>query len=198
MKKSIIMALFIALLCTLASCGISKPPKESKITEDISSEISNIVIENPFSWDDSIYNLNIKSLNIEKRQTNEKSDTVYCVAELENSFYHLTKYIVCYYTYYDQGGWILEGYENYKDPECTVIANPFDTAAIFDALPYYEYTLTYYNTMVLSEVEVDSTLGTIVYKYDVTREYPDRHYEGNVYVNLTFDGSSWDESVDQE
>lgn len=52
----------------------------------------------------------IDTIEIVKRQTNEKEDTVYCevVSHDEMGAYKSTAQYILYYNYYDQGGWILD------------------------------------------------------------------------------------------
>ena len=175
----------------MASCGIPNPPNENQIANDIIPKIASKVIDNPFGWGENNYPIEFESLTIEKRQTNDKSDNVYCIVDLKNEIYHCKKYVVCHYNYYDQGGWILDEYSGYKNTECTVISNPFDDNSIFNALLNYEYTLNHYKTMDLAGVSFDSESDTIVYTYDITKKIDDEIYAGKAILTLAFDGSGW-------
>lgn len=94
MKKKILLILFAMLLCTiLSSCGIPKPPENEQIIQDLPEEITTIIIENPFDLTNAdVYEMEVKNLLIEKRQTDGKSDLIYCIIDLENQYYHYTKY----------------------------------------------------------------------------------------------------------
>ena len=52
--------------------------------------------------------MQIKNLDVAKRQTNEKDDHIYGTLTLSNSDYELKADCYFRYNYYDEGGWILD------------------------------------------------------------------------------------------
>ena len=104
------VAFVIAVVClimtfALSSCGgISAPPSESKIKDHLSDDFFTIII------DGETVQLELSDLEIEKRQTNEKQDIAYCRIKMSNTFYTYEATYCMIFNYYDQGGWILDGY----------------------------------------------------------------------------------------
>lgn len=173
MKKSILLTLTGVMLCMfLTSCGIPKPPNEKEIKTALPEEITTIIENSPFDGGDSqIYDLEVQSLVIDKRQTNEKEDIAYVTIELENEWYHVTKHLVLLYNYYDKGGWILDDYYHSSETEVSLVGNPMIETAK-NAAPYIipGFTAEYIGC---SE---DFELGQITFHY--------QYSETSVYVEL--------------
>ena len=125
MKKCVLLALAGVMLCVfLTSCGIPKPPNEKEIKKELPKEITTITENSPFDGGDaSVYDLEVQSLVIDKRQTNEKEDIAYVTIELENEWYHVTKHLVLLYNYYDKGGWILDDFYRSEETEVSLLGN---------------------------------------------------------------------------
>ena len=101
MKKIALPIFICAILFTLlTSCGIPKPPNEARIANSLPNDLTTVIIANPFdAMDSDVYEMNIKAVIVEKRQTNEKSDIAYCWVILENEYYRFTKYLKLNYNY---------------------------------------------------------------------------------------------------
>lgn len=185
MKKLFyILLLSAGLLIALTSCGTPKPPQENELAENIPEEFKSVMIGNPFDeLNMYIYDMDVTSVTIEKRQTNEKADTVYCVVEFDNEYYHFTRYLKMDFNYYDQGGWILDDYSEYNPAEWKVVKCSLraDEVAYVCDYPQVE----------LKESTVDSTNGTAAFYFDVEDVRNNGAFRGTVVVNCQFDGEKW-------
>lgn len=175
----------------LSSCGIPNPPQQKQLIRDLPSDITAITVENPFDLTDmDVYEMEDVSLSIEKRQTNEKEDFVYCVVDLKNQYYYFTKYVKLNYTYYDQGGWILDGWEYYQDTSYQVLANPFDEE---QAALKWSYD---YSTVSLEDTALELEQNSITYEFYVENQHKHAVTAGNLTVTYTFNGTQWIENAD--
>lgn len=193
MKKIISFFGVSMLLCVfLTSCGIPKPPEANQISQDLSSEFKTLIIENPFDATNAdVYDMDI-STAVDKRQTNEKDDTVYCLVQLINEYYRITKYLRLNYTYYDKGGWILEGYDEYQDQECEVLKCPFDAEEIAAVLSLD------YSTVEFKKVDEHFPYGGISFYFEVEDVHKNGAYQGTASVDLNFDGTQWDCEINSD
>jgi len=100
MKKCIIGILIVMYTLVIAACGMSKPPTESDIKKD--SAVT--------AYFDSL-GMEITNVTLEKRQTydEQKRDTAYCYIEAENEMAYIKSQFVVTSSYYDEGGWMIEG-----------------------------------------------------------------------------------------
>ena len=103
-KKAFVAPLILLIVLILTSCGIDKPPNESQIRSDINDAGVHIVI------DGNQLKMNVTKVSVDKRQTNEKRDIVYCTVTAKNTDYTYETVLSLNYMYYDKGGWLLEGY----------------------------------------------------------------------------------------
>ena len=110
--KGRIFALGVLLaLCALLLCSCGRGAKsEKQIKADILEKgvmdvmaVSDVPIEE------------ISSLKILKRQTNKelKTDYVYVTVEADTETAHFVRSMKLTYNYYDDQGWLLDGYESY-------------------------------------------------------------------------------------
>ena len=189
MRKTICFVLAIVCSLVLSSCGVSSPPNEAHIKEDlIEAGISSISIDNPFSEYNDYSEFEIQSIEIEKRQTNDKDDTVYCIVSMENEWYYLEKNLILFYTYYDQGGWILDNYSDSGDITWKIIKSPFtsETAEQLKANTYY-----YYEYVENPAIEENLTEGVVIYSFPVEETHTYGSYRGNYIYRLIFNGYEW-------
>lgn len=186
MKKSW-LSLFIGIVACLllSSCGVPSPPNENDIAQSIPEDIRTVIIDNPFDATNSdIYIMDVQSVSIEKRQTNEKKDTAYCIIELENDYYRFTKSIITYYNYYDKGGWILDNYSEYNPTTWEIKKCPFISDEIAGLISDYR-------VIDAKGPVIDTSSGTVSFTFDVNDEYENVTSKGSIDVLLVFDGSRW-------
>lgn len=183
-NKASLFLMGLILCCLLTSCGVPKPPQEDDIMQDIPDEITTIQIGNPFDrLNMYVYDLDVTSVSIQKRQTNDKEDVVYCAVELENEYYQFTKHLCLNYNYYDEGGWILDDYGEYDATEWSVIKcslNVEDVAYICN-----------YPKVEFKETVEDLEHGAISYCFDIEDPHANGSYKGTVVVDCQFDGQEW-------
>lgn len=187
MRKIVVPLLVGTLLCIfLTSCsGIPKPPTESQIAEELPDDITTIVIDNPFDYTNAdVYKMNIEAVTIEKRQTNEKNDVVYCTVDLTNEYYHFTKYMKLEYNYYDQGGWCLDKYDEYEANKWKLLDVPFSVEKASAAL--YNYEISGPGTMTS-----DLSNNLICFSFPIEEVHANGTYEGTGLVTCQFDGIRW-------
>lgn len=112
------IALVVALFTIFILSGCQeKPPAESQIILDMPGELTEIFV------DDVPIGMSIDNIEITRRQTNDKDDTVFFTYVMSGGPYRVTGSYRFDYVYYDQGGWILEDYTMDSDPEITLITN---------------------------------------------------------------------------
>lgn len=188
MKKTVLLLFLSALICVLvSSCGIPKPPDKEDISKDLPDELTTITIGNPFdSSHADVYKMNVNGVAIEKRQTNEKEDIVYCWVGLDNEYYRVTKYVKLKYYYYDEGGWLLDEYSEYQEAEYKVLNFPFETGEIIA-----ELNSEYQNVELKSS---DSYFRSFLFQIEDVHKHG--VLQGDVLVNFEFDGTCWIETRD--
>ena len=195
MKKIAFVILLLLVALGLCSCR-SNPLKAEQIKETLPKEVTELIINDPFdSTNNDVYQLSVNSVEIEKRQTNDKSDVVWCAIEMENEYYRYTRFITCHYSFYDEGGWLLDNWEENREPEWTVLQNPFHENA---ASAQYIYLVTdnAYSDIGESSVSFDG-INTVVYTTMLERKTDIYTVSGPVVERLTFDGTSWSHEVDR-
>ncbi|MDE6108379.1 MAG: hypothetical protein K2F83_06915 [Oscillospiraceae bacterium] len=101
----VLLCLCFCLAVSLTACGQPKL-KESQVKADLEQSVR---------FDGQ--NLELEDIRIERRQNNEKSEIVYCAAIYGNEQYGVTVYYLQNYSYYDQGGWFLDGTNEYQEQE---------------------------------------------------------------------------------
>lgn len=99
-NKYVIIIFLVMIVLVFSSCGKSKPPTENDIKKD------SVVT----AYFDSL-GMEIKKVTLEKRQTydEQKSDSAYCYIEAENDNAYIKNQFVITSSYYDEGGWMIEG-----------------------------------------------------------------------------------------
>ena len=99
--RRVILFCMLVLTAFLAGCRKSAPDVE-KMKQDFSTDNRTIYV------DDVPYVLQLKSLDIDRRQTDDTEDNVWCLFVLEDDVYRLEGTVKFEYEYYNEGGWLLE------------------------------------------------------------------------------------------
>lgn len=96
---------------SLEANNIKKPPNEKFIINDLKKKDINA-----FELNYCYERLDVDSLEIIKRKTEDDMDTVYVSVVFKNTAYTVNADITLYYSFYTVGGWILDNYEiaNYQ------------------------------------------------------------------------------------
>lgn len=192
--KRALLGLLLCSLCfvTLPSCGVPAPPKQQEIISILPEEIRTVAIQNPFTGEDQVHELALQSLEIEKRQTNEKDDMVYCVLDMKDEWYHYTKYINLHFVYYDQGGWLLEDYAPYASHQWELLKSPFHTEEVSSIIA----TEWYSEEATLKEQDLEN--GALCFSAQVNEPHVNGAYLGEVIVICQFDGIEWVYEINNE
>lgn len=206
--KKMMIGLLPCLLCLvlLSACGIPKPPQEAQIVRNLPNEIKTLVIEHRVSDDDryisrddfvlenppDVYEMDVESVSIEKRQTNEKEDLVYCTVKLKNAYYRCTKYLQLCYNYYDEGGWILDDWSETSPSTVEVTELPITRGRIAQIAGENDTNID------PEAVEADLENGIIRFPVKVEDFYNNGRDVGTVVVTCRLDGTTWkyDKNVD--
>ncbi len=195
MKKTLASLCCLVLFLLLTGCGIEDPPNEDVIGGNLPAELTMVTVEDPFDMtSDMMWPLDVLHLSIEKRQTNEKEDVAYCRIELSNEYLFVTRYVMLNYNYYDEGGWILDSWEDYQEPEYRLIASPFDEQ---DAKLKWSYS---YDNVSVEELKITGDT-TVRYTVKVEKKYANASDTGkliNSYTLRPLGGNrySWEETTD--
>lgn len=195
MKKQLLAVclLLVGVLC-LSGCGSSNV-SEKQIEEDLAAEVDVTLIGIDYGSYFEERDLEVKDVVINKRQTNEKDDTVYCTVTMEDDWYQCSAEYVLIYNYYDQGGWILDDYyaedqmitplqgvpeecaeselNNYFFDTYELLDSSFDEAA-------WSAELTYHLTYNRKHVSVDDEATLYYYFSSEGNEgqwYPELYYD---------------------
>lgn len=186
-KIAKVLVLLGGMMLALTACQDSVP-KEGQIKEDIPEDMRVIYVDSGFG--EETITLDVTEVNILKRQTNEKDDTVYCTVVMSNDNYEYTADWVLNYVYYDQGGWILEGYTYNEQSDNSPILIPL--TGISQEIADAEMDCYYFDSFTLKEhVFEDESDGYYEYYhsyFDYEVEYSNTYcsYNGNVILDYYF------------
>lgn len=168
----------------MTSCGIPKPPQENELMENVPAEFRSIIIGNPFDELNIYeYDMDVTSVTIEKRQTNEKADTVYCVVRFDNEYYQFTRHLKMCFNYYAQGGWILDNCSEYSPAEWKVVKCPLSADDVAYVCDYPQVELEKYT--------FDGENGTASFYFNVEDVRNNGAFSGTMAVDCQFDGEKW-------
>lgn len=109
MKRKFTYLCFMVLMLSLLTSCKSKVPDEKQIAEDFRQIMSIVYIE------EVEHTLDTTKIEIERRQTDEKTDLCFINFEMSDDIYALSGQYLFQYGYYDQGGWILDHAEPVGD-----------------------------------------------------------------------------------
>ncbi len=105
----------VALLCVLVLVVIAlikgSAPSETWLVENIPIELLT------YEYDSILYTSTVESMEIERRNTEDGVDDVYCIIVLKDDMMKRTAYIEMISRKYSQGGWILESWSEYQPEE---------------------------------------------------------------------------------
>lgn len=134
----------------------------------------------------------VTSVNIEKRQTNDKQDTAYCEVKMSNDQYQATAYYVMIFDYYDKGGWQLDNYEKYND---TLIV-PTGGYPKDKIISFLKDQYNYNSVEFVSSNKISDTSFSC--KFKVSGDCPYAKEVGTVIVNQSFSKTKyyWITNVD--
>lgn len=167
--------------------GTSKIPTEKDISEDL---IENEI--NCFELNYSVENLKIDSLKIDKRKTDNATDVVYISTVFKNTYYKVEADLILYYSFYTEGGWLLDDYEiidyqsfancpYYTDKEFSNIINTnFENGKITNREQYVDDNGIYYDNITFVG-NYDYYYATAIVTCSYTMYFIDNVWESNCY-----------------
>ena len=130
-KRIIILFLLVCLMMCFSACTTNTKTSTKTIENDIIELVENFNLqekpEENYIYDlVELNNYKFVSSNIIKRQTNqeEKEDVIYLEIVAQNSSLQISFNQKMSYTYYDEGGWILEDSSLEEINQITPIAAP--------------------------------------------------------------------------
>lgn len=137
-KRNIFLILFIINCIVLVGCGNNKQ-SEQAICDDLPEELINsfsvcyVFDGSEDSFEGEMPVFEVSSAEITKRKTEDNEDEVYCSLIMENDYYKYMVDCVLYYSYYDEDGWILDGWEIQKSSAEALAFPSEDLINIFKA-----------------------------------------------------------------
>lgn len=189
MRRNItFLTLLLSLLFLLSGCGGEKLPTKADIMADLAGEINSVEVKNPYIADRyDTYELSITGIEIEKSRTEKTSYTAYCSVDMKNEFYTFTKYVKCEYGKYDDGKWMLNSCEEYRDAKYAVTATPFEQQDVINNLLEFPFDFTEDSTL---EAKAENHLLTYICEYELPYEYEKKEY--HLEQKLEFRGDYWE------
>lgn len=176
---TIVGGLVVLLIIVLIIVKLVKgaTPSDSWLTENIPSELLGYEFE---IYDFEYYEgtSSVESLVIERRVTENGVDDAYCVVTLSDDRLKRTIYIEMVSRKYDQGGWVLESWSEYRPAEAHMIRG-------MDEEEVYSYLNTIELYTGLSEYQDISDLesGIISYSCRVDEQHEYVETSGSVVLN---------------
>lgn len=195
--KRLVVALLLLTILILSGCTtrIPDPPDEKQIQSEVSSQLATIQV------DDYDYELKyISNIEIEKRQTNEKDDLVYFFFTASYGQYSLSGGYAYYYVYYDEGGWILEGTQEYGETKIVTEGEQPPLCLDADGTGWeIEQSLVGANVTEINCEKVNETCFVYYYDYAENRKYQNKTSGVTITYTLKQDALMkyhWEQSVD--
>jgi len=173
MKKTKILFIACLVLCLVMVSGCTpSAPSEKQILADIPDGFLTV------SVDGVVQNMSINGIEIEKRQTDKKSDIVYFTLNMSNEDYKLSAYCCFQYGYYNQGGWIVDN--------CEIVNEQYELIPLKGiSQNYADETISgYFENYSLDGDGFDGSNAWFTYSVSESHKYCS--YNGLVDVNYSF------------
>ncbi len=173
MEKIKILFIVCLLLCLVMASGCTpSAPSENQILADIPDGFLTV------SVDGVVQTMSIDGIEIEKRQTDKKSDMVYFTLNMSNEDYRLSAYCCFRYGYYTQGDWILDS--------CEIVNEQYELIPLKGiSQKYADETISgYFKNYFLDGDGFDGS--TAWFTYSVSESHKYCSYNGLVDVNYSF------------
>jgi len=190
-KKYLFLPPLILLTLFLSSCG-NKAPTEKQLKEMIPIEVLQYEI------DGELRTSIIDDIEIERQQTEEKSDIADCVVKLTDDYLNRTVYITINSAYWDKGGWMIDSYDVTRPEEYEFVDGVIYNKDNF----IVELISMGFNwTEEICDVEEQ---GYSSYVYQVSDNLENLSYNGSVYATATLHQSHsdtttsyyWEQNID--
>ena len=160
----------------------SSVPNIKQLKTDLPYELTG------YYFDGQFYYMDVKKFVIERRQTNNKTDTVYCTVELENYSIHRTAYCQYTYNYFDKGGWILEYCYEYKPAVMKAIKGV--PSKVIDRLQNELFNT--YDTVDLVSQKTDIDKQRDVITFNIYNKDAYSEVKGDIVCDYRFNGFEWE------
>lgn len=177
MKKRWILAGAVVTGILLTGCG-KQSLSENKIKENIPTGLKSVYVSNTDNDYGQEFVLNVEDVEITKRQKSDESDVIYCTVEASDENYRLTSDCTLYYSYYDEGGWILDDYGVDSQELKLATGAPRDLAET-------EINKFYFDTYEFTESDFNTESWNSRYAYNVHYKASNCHYDGEIDLNFT-------------
>lgn len=179
MRRVGTVLLAFAVLMTAAGCGKkNKALTEKQLTELLPDTITT------YSMDDAQHVQEVESLKVIKRNTDEDTDFVECEIVLKDDSVQRTVYADLYLTYYETGGWLIDGWSPYAEETAVPLTVP-------DGEEARQIAVTMYPEAVWMEDDT-SMLEQGVWRstFEINEEHRYADFQGTLTVKGTFSGWS--------
>ena len=179
MRRVGTILLAFAVLMTAAGCGKkNKALTEKQLTELLPDTITT------YSMDDAQHVQEVESLKVIKRNMDEDTDFVECEIVLKDDSVQRTVYADLYLTYYETGGWLIDGWSPYAEETAVPLTVP-------DGEEARQIAVTMYPEAVWMEDDT-SMLEQGVWRstFEINEEHRFADFQGTLTVKGTFSGSS--------
>lgn len=174
MKRSTLILLSILFLLSFYLCGCqARILSEDEIISGLPDDIKTVYINHEPRV------LDVQSMDIEKRRSDDAFDEVHCTLVMEDDGYRSTASCILTFAYYDQGGWILDSWDIIDS--CTEAISQL-TQEETDA----ELNLYYFDSFILQDQQYDNASQTNKATYSVSYDSDNILYHGTVTLESTF------------
>ncbi len=173
--------LVVVVIVILLSMG--GPKSESEIIADLPESLTSVYLN------DELVPMTVESLQIEKRQTKDGVDNVYCKIKLTNDTFTVTSYQQLTYIKYNGNEWVLDWYAPYATEDIQVLAASDELYDwVIAKIKYYDSRFTDIENCI-TDCDVTLSKRGVTYVFDISKSVGIMSMTGQIVVDCTLDGS---------
>lgn len=174
MKRNTLILLSILILLSFYLCGCqARILSEDEIISGLPDDIKTVYI----NYEPRV--LDVQSMDIERRRSDDAFDEVYCTLVMEDDGYKSTASVMLTYAYYDQGGWILDDWE-------VVSSELKPVASLSQAEVDHELSLYYFDNVEFQTQTFDSDSQITYTSYIASYTGANYSYNGSITLVSAF------------